>query len=255
MGRYFSGKKVACLNHGDGDGLWAEYAIVSTQGGALPLDKSVSLEQGSMSAINPLTASAFLEIARKGGHKSIVLTAAASSLGQMVNRLGQSEGVQVINIVRREAQVELLKAGGAGIVINSSQADFEQQLHDACHKHNARLAFDAVAGPMTGQLLKALPEGSKVSVFSALSNENVQVGPDQYIFENKSVDGFWLGPWLFDTKNLIQVLMMWRRTQKLIATDLRTEVRARYPYQEAKTAVQDYTSQMTGGKVLLTPGD
>jgi len=154
-----------------------------------------------MSAINPLTASAFLEIARKGGHKSIVLTAAASSLGQMINRLGQSEGVQLINIVRREAQVELLKAVGAMIVINSSLADFEQQLHDVCHKYSTRLAFDSVAGPMTGQLLKALPEGSKVSVFSALSNENVQVGPDQYIFENKSVDGFWLGPWLFDTKN------------------------------------------------------
>jgi hypothetical protein len=49
--------------------------------------------------------------------------------------------------------------------------------------------------------------------------------------------------------------MMLRRTQKLIATDLRTEVRIRYPYQEAKAAVQDYTSQMTGGKVLLTPDD
>ena len=55
MGRYFMGKRVACLNLGDGDGLWAEYAIVSTQGRTLPHDKSVNLEQGALSAINPLT--------------------------------------------------------------------------------------------------------------------------------------------------------------------------------------------------------
>jgi NADPH:quinone reductase-like Zn-dependent oxidoreductase len=253
MGRYFSGKRVACLHHGDGDGLWAEYAVASTQGGALPLDKSVSLEQGSMSAINPLTASAFIEIAKKGGHKAIVLTAAASALGQMVNRLGRSEGIQVINIVRRDAQVKLLKEQGAEIVLNSAEDNFDGQLKDACHRQNARLAFDAVAGSMTGRLLEGMPNDSTVTVFSALSSKAVRANPDQVIFENKSINGFWLGPWLFNNKNLIQILMMWRRTQKLIATDLRTEVRARYPYREARAAVQDYLSQMTGGKVLLTP--
>lgn len=253
MGRYFFGKRVACLHHGDGDGVWAEYAVVSTKGGALPLDKSVNLEQGAMSAINPLTASAFLEIAKKGGHKSIVLTAAASSLGQMVNRLGQSEGVQIINVVRREAQVEYLKQQGATIVLNSSEADFTGQLQEVCQQHKARLAFDAVAGPMTNQLLEGLLPGGKVTVFSALSNEVSQASHDQLLFENKSVDGFWLGPWLFNNKNLIQILMMWRRTQKLISTELKTEIRAQYPFQEAKKAVQDYLNQMTGGKILLKP--
>jgi NADPH:quinone reductase-like Zn-dependent oxidoreductase len=158
----------------------------------------------------------------------------------------------VINVVRRDAQVELLKGQGATIVLNSSQADFDQQLHDACHQHNARLAFDAVAGPLTGQLLEALPPDSKVTVYSALSYEAAQAGPDQLIFEGKAVDGFWLGPWI-TKKNLIQILMLWRRAQKLMSTDLKSEVRAQYPFQEAKKAVQDYQSQMTGGKVLLRP--
>jgi len=161
MGRYFLGKRVACLWNGKGDGVWAEYVVTTTKGGALPLDESVSLEQGAMSAINPMTASAFLEIAKKGRHKAIVLTAAASALGQMVNRLGRSEGVQIINVVRREAQVELLKRQGATVVLNSSESNFDQQLHDACHRYEARLAFDAVAGPLTGQLLQALPPHSK----------------------------------------------------------------------------------------------
>jgi NADPH2:quinone reductase len=252
MGRYFLGKRVACLSQGTGSGMWADYVVTSAKGGALPLNQSVSLEQGAMSFINPLTASAFLEIAKRGGHKAIVLTAAASALGQMVNRLGRSEGVQVINVVHRDAQVDLLKEQGATIVLNSSEANFDQQLHDACHQAEAHLAFDAVAGTMTLQLLDALPPDSKVTVYSCLSYEASQVGADHLIFEDKAVDGFWLGPWI-DNKNLIQILMMWRRAQKLMSTDLKSEIRAQYPFEEAKQAVQDYLSQMTGGKVLLRP--
>jgi len=252
MGRYFLGKRVACLNQGKGSGMWAEYVVTSVKGGALPLAKAVSLEQGAMSIINPLTATAFLEIAKKGGHKNIVLTAAASSLGQMVNRLSRSEGVQVINVVRREAQVDLLKGQGATVVLNSSEADFDQQLHNACHRAAAHLAFDAVAGSMTRQLLDALPEQSKVTVYSCLSYEAPQVGPDHLIFEDKAVNGFWLGPWI-NKMNLLQILMLWRRAQKLMATELKTKIRTQYPFQEAKKAVQEYLGQMTGGKILLRP--
>ena len=115
----------------------------------MPLDKSVSLEQGAMAIINPLTATAFLEIAKKGGHKAVVLTAAASSLGQMANRLLHSQGLKVVNVVRRDEQVALLKEHGANIVLNSNEDYFDQKLHEACHQENAHLAFDAVAGPMT----------------------------------------------------------------------------------------------------------
>lgn len=252
MGRYFLGKQVACLWNGEGDGVWAEYMVTSAKGGVLPLDQSVNMEQGAMSAINPLTASAFIEIAKKGGHNTIVLTAAASSLGQMVNRLGRSEGVQVINVVRRDKEEEILSQQGATIILNSSKAEFDQQLQDTCHQHGVHLALDAVAGSLTGRLLNALPSDSKVTVFGGLSFQAVQADPDQLIFENKSVDGFWLGPWIAN-KNLLQIQKMWRRAQKLIATELKSEIRALYPFQEAKKAVQEYLSEMTGGKILLTP--
>jgi NADPH:quinone reductase-like Zn-dependent oxidoreductase len=171
----------------------------------------------------------------------------------MVNRLGRSEGVQVINVVRRDAQVELLKAQGATVVLNSSDADFDGQLKDACHQYEAHLAFDAVAGPMTGKLLKALPDNSTVTVYSCLSHKAPQTPVDQIVFQGKTITGFWLGPWLYSNKSLPQILMLWRRSQKLIGTDLKSEVRARYPFQEARKAVREYTDQMTGGKILLTP--
>jgi NADPH:quinone reductase-like Zn-dependent oxidoreductase len=171
----------------------------------------------------------------------------------MVNRMGRREMVQVINVVRRDAQVELLKAQGATVVLNSSDLDFDRQLHNACHQYDAHLAFDAVAGTMTGQLLKALPDNSTVTVYSCLSQTAPQTHVDEIIFQGKTITGFWLGPWLYSNKSLLQILMFWRRSQKLIGTDLRSEIRARYPLQEARKAVQEYANQLTGGKILLTP--
>lgn len=250
MAKYFLGKNVACTGWGKGGGVWSEYVVKSVKGGVLPLDKSLSLAQGAMSIINPLTASAFIDISKKGGHKAIVLTAAASSLSQKVNRLGRKEGIQIVNVVRREAQVDLLKGQGADIVLNSSDERFEQQLHDACHQANAHLAFDAVAGQLTNQLLKAMPQNSKVIVFSALSKQGIQVSPDLLIFEDKMIDSFWLGPWI-RKQRLVKTMRLWKRTQKQIPTHLKSEIRKIYPLQEVKEAIQDYKDQMTGGKILL----
>ena len=79
MGRYLLGKRVACRSQDKGDGVWADYMVTPAKD-AQPLDQAVSLEQGAMSGANPLTATAFVEIAKKGGHKAIVLTAAAGAL-------------------------------------------------------------------------------------------------------------------------------------------------------------------------------
>jgi NADPH:quinone reductase-like Zn-dependent oxidoreductase len=250
MASYFLGKKVACSGWGTGGGVWSEYIVKSVKGGVLPLNKSLSLEQGAMSLINPLTASAFVDISKKAGHKAILLTAAASSLGQMVNRLGRNEGIQIVNVVRRDAQVDLLKAQGAKIVLNSSEAGFEQQLHDVCHQTNTQLAFDAVAGQLTNQLLKAMPNNSKVIIFSALSKQSIQASPDLLIFENKSLDSFWLGPWISE-QGVVKMLRLWKRAQKQIPGHLKSEIRKVYPLQEVKEAIRDYTDQMTGGKILL----
>lgn len=84
-----------------------------------------------------------------------------------------------------------------------------------CHQHGVHLAFDAVAGEMTGQLLRALPEHNRVTLFSALSHEAARVSPNQIVFEDKAVDGFWLGRYI--AKNsLLQIPRMWRRAQKLM---------------------------------------
>jgi NADPH:quinone reductase len=252
MGRYLAGKRVACVSQSAGDGVWAEY-VVTASSYVLPLAGAITLEQGAMSVVNPFTAVALLEIAKEGGHKTVINTAAAGALGQMIDRLGRQEGFEVINVVRRQAQVEQLQQKGAAVVLNSSSDGFAQELHDVCHQRRARLAFDAVAGDMTMQLLEAMPNRSRVTVYGALSGEPAQVLPGHLVFQEKVVDGFWLSSWLRQ-KSFRQSLLLWRRVQKLLATTLQSEIRARYPLAEVQQAVQDYEKQMTGGKVLIVPG-
>jgi NADPH:quinone reductase-like Zn-dependent oxidoreductase len=166
--------------------------------------------------------------------------------------LCKSEGIQIINIVRREEQKELLKELGAEIVLNSSATDFPKQLWDVCQQSQSRLAFDAVAGPLTIQLLKAMPVHSKVVVYGGLSYEPTQIEAGQLIFEGKSIEGFWLTTWM-SKKSFLQSLAIWRRAQKLITTDLKSEIRMQFPLNEVQNAIKAYQSQMTGGKILLIP--
>lgn len=251
MGKYLIGKRVACVSQERGDGVWAEYMVTSTSF-ALPLDASVSLDQGSMSVVNPLTALALLALAQQGRHKVIVQTAAASALGQMINRLCQREGIRIINIVRREAQKELLKEQGAEVVLNSEDANFSEQLCDLCQQYDSHLAFDAVGGPLTDQLLEAMPSRSKVIVYGGLSYEPIQTEVGRFIFEGKSIEGFWLTRWL-STKSFLPTFVMWQRAQKLMMSNLKSEIRRQYPFNEAREAIKDYRNQMTGGKILLRP--
>lgn len=250
LGGYLMGKRVACVTQQEGDGLWAEYVATSINY-ALPLDDAVSLEQGAMSVVNPLTAVALIDMAKRAGHKTIINTAAASVLGQMLHRLGQQEDVEVVGIVRRAAQVEQLKQQGVAHVLNSSDEDFAAKLRDLCRQKKIRLAFDAIAGESPLELLTAMPKHSKVTVYGGLSQQAVQIDPTSLIFQDKSVDGFWLTPWV-GQKSFLQSVLMWRKAQKLMHTALKTEVRARYTLAEAQQAVAAYENQMTGGKILFT---
>jgi len=249
MGRYLYGKRVAVV--GQGGGVWSEFGVFRASA-VLPLNEDVSLEKGAMSIVNPLTAMAFISIAKKGKHKTIVHGAAASALGQMVNRLCQSEGMQVINIVRKESQVEKLKNQGAAIVLNSNAPDFDQSLYETADQHQAFLAFDPIAGAMTQRMLAAMPKHSKAIVYGALSYEPVVADPGQLIFQDKKIEGFWLTNWM-DEKNLISSLKLWRRVQNSLEDELTSEVRSQYALHDIQKAIEEYQGRMSGGKILLRP--
>ena len=122
-----------------------------------PFPDGVTAEQGASAYVNPLTALGMLSTMRREGHSALVHTAAASNLGQMLNKLCIADGVQLVNVVRSAEQEEILRAIGATYIANSTNPDFRQQLTTAISQTGATLAFDAVGGgPLGGQILVAM---------------------------------------------------------------------------------------------------
>jgi NADPH:quinone reductase-like Zn-dependent oxidoreductase len=251
MARALAGKRVACSAPFDGDGTWAEYMLTSAKM-CIPLRKHVSLEQGATLIVNPITAWALMDIAKRGRHRAVVQSAAASSLGRMILRLGLRLGITVINVVRRQEQIDLLQSLGAKYVLNSSAPGFEEHLRQLSHQLQVSLAFEAVSGEISGYILRALPKGAKMVVYGAISEQACQIDPRSLVFDGKRLEGFWLAAWSRQ-KSIIGQIRATMQVQKLLASDLKTEVRARLPLEEAAQGLRQYAAAMTEGKILLVP--
>jgi NADPH:quinone reductase-like Zn-dependent oxidoreductase len=251
--RFFLGRRVACAALDGHDGAWAEYMLTSPLR-CIPLRKEITAEQGATMLVNPLTAWALIELARRGGHQAVVQTAAAGALGRMLLRLGQRSGLSVVNIVRRREQVELLESMGAQYVLSTHQEDFEEQLREVCRRLKVRLGFEAVAGEMTDRLLQAMPRRAQVVVYGALSNAACQIHPGRLIFKQQRVRGFWLSAWSPRFGLLGGMLYAGWQIQTLLGDALKTEIQARLPLEQAHQGLERYVNGMTGGKVLFLPG-
>ena len=253
MGRLMMGKRVAChaADAKIAGGTWAEYLVTPAKA-CVPLRKDVDMEQAATMLVNPMTAWALVNEARRRGDRAIVQTAAASALGRMILRLARKFSIPVINVVRRAEQVELLRGIGAEHVLNSSDPDFDTNLRELCRQLGASLGLDAVAGEMTARVLRAQPKGSRLLVYGALALEPCQVDPTSLIFERKHVEGFWLSGWLRQ-HSIVSQIRAAREVQKLLASELKTEFQARLPLEETPHALQQYATNMTAGKILLIP--
>jgi NADPH2:quinone reductase len=146
------GKTVAAL----GGAMYSQYRCVP-QEQCLALPAGATAAEGASAFVNPLTALGMVETMRSEGHKALVHTAAASNLGQMLNRICAQEGIALVNIVRSDAQVALLRGLGAKHVVNSSSPSFMQDLIEALTSTGATLAFDAIGGgKLAGQILTCM---------------------------------------------------------------------------------------------------
>jgi len=146
------GRTVAFL----GGATYGQYCLASPRM-CLPLPDGADPVDGASSFVNPLTALGMVETMRREGHTGLAHTAAASNLGQMLNRICLADGVPLVNIVRRPEQAALLREQGAVHVCDSSEGTFEADLVAALQETGATLAFDAIGGGrLAGQLLNAM---------------------------------------------------------------------------------------------------
>jgi NADPH:quinone reductase-like Zn-dependent oxidoreductase len=146
------GKTVAMI----GGAMYAQYRCLKVAE-CLPLPAGVTPAEGASCFVNPLTALGMVETMRREGHKALVHTAAASNLGQMLNKICLKDGIGLVNIVRSQAQAEILRKIGARHVVDSTAATFMDDLTAALIETGATLAFDAIGGgKLAGQILTCM---------------------------------------------------------------------------------------------------
>jgi len=249
MARLLNGRRVACAAQIPGEGTWAEYMVTSAQS-CIPLNRNVSLEQAAMAVTNPLTALAIFDIAKRGRHRGMVSTAAASALGGMLLRIGKRRNIPIIHVVRRQEQVDSIRSRGGEYVLNSSDADFEQQLQTMAQKLQATLLLDAIGGAMTRSLAEAAPFGSTILMYSRLSLEDSVIDGRTALVKHLHFDGWFLPNWIRE-KNLVQILLLSQQVQALLGTDLQSPVRQRLPLSAAQQGLEMYTGDLGAGKILF----
>ncbi len=146
------GRTVAVI----GGAMYTQYRTMPAAQ-CLPLPPGTSAAEGASCFVNPLTALGMVETMRREGHTALVHTAAASNLGQMLNKVCQKDGIGLVNIVRRPEQAALLREIGAQHVCESSAPDFMAELTDALASTGATIAFDATGGgTLAGQILQCM---------------------------------------------------------------------------------------------------
>ena len=249
MARFLNGRRVACSAPLTGNGTWAEYMLTSAKS-CIPLNKDVSFEQGATLLVNPLSALALLDIARRGKHRAMVSTAAASALGGMLLRLGKRWNIPIIHVVRRQAQVDWVRGLGGQYVLDSSDADFVEQLRRLAQQLQATLLLDAISGGMTQQLAEAAPPGSTILLYSRLSDDACVIDARTALVKDLRLEGWFLANWL-GKKNLLEMLALARQAQSLLATDLHSPIHKRFALAETQKALETYTGNMGAGKILL----
>ena len=258
------GKVVAAA----GGGMYAQYRSVNVAL-CLELPAGATAVEGAASFVNPMTVLGMVETMRMENHPALVHTAAASNLGQMLNRLCIERQIPLVNIVRKPDQEALLRAAGAVHVCNSTSTDFMTTLIDALTATGATLAFDAIGGGrLASQILTGM-EAVASAAAGTYSRYGSSVHKQVYIYGSLdrgptelarsfgmawSIGGWLLTPFL-QKIGLARVAQLRDQVAAGLTTTFASSYTAQVSLQGALSleAVADYGRQATGSKYVILP--
>lgn len=251
-----------------GGEMYGQYRCVNVFQ-CLPLEEGTSAAEGASCFVNPMTALGMVETMRMEEHKALVHTAAASNLGQMLNRVCMADGIDLVNIVRKPQQVEILRELGAPHIVNSSSDSFLDDLTEALAKTGATLAFDATGGgKLASQILSSM-EAAAVRNLDDYDRYGSNVYKQVYIYGGLDrsptmltrnfgfswgVGGWLLTPFL-QRAGLEKVLALRGRVAAEIKTTFASHYTREISLQEVLSAeaMAVYGKQATGEKFLIRP--
>lgn len=254
-----------------GGSMYSQYICVPAIN-CLVMEEGTTPKEAASSFVNPLTALSFIETMKMENHSAIVHTAAASNLGQMLVKICKDDGIPLVNIVRKQEQVDILKNIGAEYVCNTSDPDFMKTLVKAVVETGATLGFDATGGgnngELPGQILSAMEiaankNSKEYSRYGSETYKQVYIygGLDQSpsILKRSYGMSWGLGGWLL-TPMLGKIGMdKFQIMRKRIAKEIKTTFASTY-IQEISLEemlqpeiINSFAKHKTGNKYLVNP--
>lgn len=233
------------------------------------LPEGATAAQGASCFVNPLTSLAMTEVMRAEGHTALVHTAAASNLGQMLNKICIKDGIALVNIVRSQEQAELLRSIGATYICDSTAPSFLDDLTEALVTTGATIAFDAIGGGKLASQILACMEVAANRTAKVYSRYGSSVNKQVYIYGGLdtgpttlnrsfgltwSVAGFLLTPFLMKAGPAVNAAMRAR-----VMAELTTTFASHYTQEISLAAALDpailaaYNKRATGEKFLINP--
>lgn len=256
-GRFLIGKRVAVLNAVGGN--WQEYVVIPAKQ-AVPLDARLSLEQAATFFVNPAAAYVMTRHTLAIPADAWLLqTAAGSALGRMVIRLGRRFGFRTLNVVRRAAQIDELRALGADAVLafdgdRDDPGKLKEQVQSLVGSQGLQFAIDPVGGRTASAIVPCLGLGGRLLLYGTLSSEPISFSPRELMTVAGRIEGFWLSL-------VMKRLGLWERLKLINAVGrliregvLTTEIGATYPLDRLTEAVRMAEAPGKPGKVLLQIG-
>jgi NADPH:quinone reductase-like Zn-dependent oxidoreductase len=258
------GKTVSMI----GGAMYAQYRTMRAKD-CLVLPAGTTAAEGASWFINPLTALGMTETMRREGHKALVHTAAASNLGQMLNKICLKDGIGLVNIVRSREQADILRKIGAKHVVDSTSPEFMDELTNTLVETGATLAFDAIGGgKLAGQILTCMEIAANKTA-KVYSRYGSTVHKQVYIYGsldpgpvelNRAFGMAWgVGGWLL-TPFLQKIgAADGERLRQRVAAELKTTFASHYTQvvslQEALqlSHIAAYAKRATGEKYLINP--
>jgi len=258
------GKTVGLI----GGAMYTQYRVLGAMM-CLELPDGTTPAEGASCFVNPLTALGMVETMKREGHSALVHTAAASNLGQMLLKVCLADGIELVNVVRRAEQAELLRGLGARWVCDSSQPSFKDDLTDALAATGATIAFDATGG---GKLASQILTGMEIAAnrtAAGYSRYGSETHKQVYLYGsldrsptilNRTFGFAWsIGGWLL-TPFLKQVgFEKGLALRQRVASEITTTFASKYSDKVTLAAalqldtIAGYGRQGTGSKFLITP--
>ena len=251
-----------------GGEMFAQYRCLNVHQ-CLPLQDGTTAAEGASCFVNPLTALGMVETMRREGHKALVHTAAASNLGQMLNRVCLADGVELVNIVRKDEQEKILRDLGAKYVVNSSSDSFMSDLTAAIKATGASIAFDATGGGKLASQILSCMEAAAAANMKVYNRYGSDVFKQVYIYGGLdrsatvltrnfgfswSIGGWLLFPFL-QKVGVEKMLELRGRVAREIKTTFASHYTREISLAETLSleALAVYGKQATGEKYLIRP--